>query len=68
MTMRKYLLAGLVIGVWALPGCATMSKTAEENQRAWGQQLDIEMRELGDDWNYVLMADRPNRLSKYQIR
>lgn len=68
--MRSRLLFATLIGFAALicSGCATMTKTGEESMRSQRQIVDLEMRELTEDWNYLWLADRQPRLTKWHTR
>lgn len=68
--MRNRLLIATLIGFAAMAcgGCATMTRTGEENARMQRQIVNLEMRQIADDWNYVWLADRQPRLTKWHTR
>jgi uncharacterized protein YceK len=66
--MRKCLLLGLGVGLALLAGCATVTKTADENVANQKQIVGLEMRQIADDWNLIWMTDRQNRLSRWITR
>lgn len=66
--MRKCLLLGLGIALAAIAGCATVTRTADENLANQIQIADLEMRQIADDWNLIWMTDRQNRLSRWITR
>jgi hypothetical protein len=66
--MRTWLLLGL-LGLVALgTGCATVTMTSEENLAMTRNHAELEMREIGDDWNMIWLNDRQNRLSRWHTR
>lgn len=66
--MRKWLLLGLLIGLGSTVGCATVTKTAAENRATMRQITELNMRQIGDDWNLIWLTDRQCRLTKWQTR
>lgn len=66
--MRAVLMLGLIVGLLVCTGCATMTQTPAEVRADYGKNLEYSMRQLADDCNYVLMLDRPTRLSRWLIR
>lgn len=68
--MRNRFLTVALIGFAALicNGCASMTRTGEENVRMQTQIVNLEMLQIADDWNYLWLADRQPRLSKWHTR
>lgn len=66
--MRALLLAGLFAVLAVATGCATVTKTPEEVSAMQKQILDIDSRQLADDWNYLWLSDRPYRLTRWHMR
>ena len=66
--MRKWLLLGLLAGLAFASGCATVTKTREENLATYRQIADLDVRQIGDDWNLIWMADRQTRLTRWVTR
>jgi hypothetical protein len=66
--MRKWLLLGLLAGLAVTAGCATVTKTAEENRATQRQVAAFDLRQMGDDWNLLWMADRQSRLTRWHTR
>ena len=66
--MRALLLLALLLGVAVLGGCATMTQSPADVRAAYARSFEYDMRQLADDCNYVLMLDRPSRLSKWVMR
>jgi len=66
--MRMWLLLGLLAGVALSAGCATVTKTPEENRASIRSALELDMRQIGDDWNLIWLADRQGRLTRWHTR
>lgn len=67
--MKKFLLSlvlftGLLVG---LTGC-TVVETPEEHSRRLGVQLEIQMREIVEDFDYVWLFERESRLTMWHPR
>ena len=66
--MRALLLLGLIVGLAATAGCATMTQSAAEVRTTYGRAWEYEFRQMADDWNYAWHVDRPSRLTRWQMR
>ena len=66
--MRKWLLAGLLASLALGAGCATMTKTPEENLTNYRSIVELDMLQLADDWNMIWLMDRQCRLTKWHTR
>ena len=66
--MRKWIFLGLLAGLAAAAGCATVSKTPEENLYTYRAINELDMREITDDWNLIWLADRQCRLTRWITR
>ncbi len=66
--MRNWLLLGFLAGTALLAGCATVTKTPEENVAYTNQIIDLNVRQMADDWNLIWMANRQCRLSPWLTR
>lgn len=67
--MRRVLGALILFSVGAgMAGCATITMSAEENQDRYDRNLALMGRQIGDDWDYFLLAHRPSRLTFYHTR
>lgn len=66
--MRKLaiLVAGL-LGV-AVTGCNGVVKNYDERMNTYGQALDMDLRQMVDDWDKVWLADRQYRLTRWHTR
>ena len=66
--MRKWLLLGLLGGLAAAAGCATVTKSPADNVANFRSIVELDMREMADDWNMIWLTDRQGRLTKWQTR
>lgn len=66
--MRKWLLLGLLAGLALTTGCATVTKTGAENRATHRQIVELDARQIADDWNLIWMADRQCRLTRWHTR
>ncbi len=66
--MYKLLWLGLLVGLGMLAGCATVSKTPEENLTTQRQIAELDLRQVADDWNLIWLADRQSRLTRWHTR
>jgi hypothetical protein len=66
--MRMWLLLGLLAGLALATGCATVTRTPEENSANVRSVLELDMREMADDWNLIWLADRQGRLTRWHTR
>jgi hypothetical protein len=66
--MRMWLLLGLLAGLAVATGCATVTMSPQENRANVRSVLELDMREMADDWNMIWMADRQTRLTRWHTR
>ena len=66
--MRKWILLGLLAGLAAAAGCATVTKTPSDNAANMRSIVELDMREMADDWNTMWLMDRQDRLTKWHTR
>lgn len=66
--MRMWLLLGLLSGLAVAAGCATVTKTPGENLAHVRSVLELDMLQIGDDWNLIWLADRQGRLTRWHTR
>lgn len=59
------LLAAMLVTLF---GCAAPGRTASEVHRDHARKVITENKQLQDDWDDVLMLDRPSRLSDKYVR
>jgi hypothetical protein len=65
---RILLLAATLTALAAAGGCATVTKTPEEVGAMYKHILDIDSRQMADDWNYLWLADRQYRMTRWHMR
>lgn len=65
--MRKCLLL-LLVAAASMVGCATVTKTPEENLAATRAVTELDLRQMADDWNLLWLVDRQSRLTKWHTR
>lgn len=66
--MRRLFVLGLVLGAGWITGCAGVVKTPEDRSNIYAQVLDMDMRQLNDDWDAFWLADRQYRLTRWRLR
>ncbi len=66
--MRVLLITGILAAIGLSSGCATVTKSSDEVHATYRQILDIDTRQIGDDWNYLWLADRQYRLTRWHMR
>lgn len=66
--MRTLLVLVGVLGLVAMTGCNGVARTADERKFKAKQALDMDMRQIADDWDRIWLADRQYRLTRWQMR
>ena len=66
--MRKWILLGLLAGLAAAAGCATVTKSPADNVANFRSIVELDLREVGDDWNLIWLTDKQTRLTKWHTR
>ena len=56
-----------VIALFAIPGCSVTKNAAEVRNDA-AQSLDLDARQIVDDWNMIWMVDRQYRMTRWHTR
>ncbi len=64
-TLALLIAAAAVVG---LSGCNGVAKSKTEIHNTVKQTLDMDMRQIVDDWNMIWLADRQGRLTRWQTR
>lgn len=65
--MRRLVFLMVVVGIATAAGC-TVTKTDEEVATTIRQSVDLDMRQIVEDWNYIWLVDRQYRLTKWHTR
>jgi len=63
---RMLVLLALLVGM--MMGCSGMVSTHKEQARRYRTIVNIDMRQIVDDWDYFWLADRPMYLSYWYYR
>jgi hypothetical protein len=65
----KFWLLTMALAAMMLPlaGCETLTDTSAENQVRLEHAAVMNLRQLNNDWQYVLYVERPMWLSRYPI-
>jgi len=68
--MRICLLVGVLIGLLAvLGGCGQgVVMTKAERWNSFRESVDMDLRQLADDWDTLWLADRQYRLTRWYTR
>ncbi|HSZ57389.1 MAG TPA: hypothetical protein VK797_17120 [Tepidisphaeraceae bacterium] len=59
------LLAGALL---ATSGCATPGYTATENGRIAERNMNYDLLQMTDDWNYLWLYDKPSRSTTWTVQ
>lgn len=65
--MRAVIAFVAFVALVAIPGCGVTKNSAEVRSTA-RQSIDLDMRQIVDDWNHIWMVDRQYRLTKWHTR
>lgn len=65
---RLCCLVVLITPLVVLTGCQGVVKSKEEVRATYDRVLDMDMRQMSDDWNLLWLADRQYRLTKWHLR
>jgi len=57
-----------LIGVVMSTGCATLTKTADENANQVKASWRTDMRAMADDWNMIWLTDHETRMTRWHTR
>lgn len=67
--MRLAILSfGLLLGLCGLSGCTGVVQSQADRENTYRQALDMDTRQLVDDWDALWLADRKYRLTRWEIR
>lgn len=66
--MRALVLIMALAGFAALCGCQGVARTPSEIQNNAAQSVDMDLRQITDDWNTLWMVDRQYRLTRWHTR
>ncbi len=66
--MRKLVILVAIVGLAAVAGCAGVARSSQEIRNVNKQALDMDMRQIVDDWNMLWLADRQSRMTRWHTR
>jgi outer membrane murein-binding lipoprotein Lpp len=66
--MRTLVLLIAAVVVASLAGCIGVAKSKTDIHNTAMQTLDMDMRQIVDDWNMIWLADRQGRQTRWQTR
>lgn len=66
--MRVLLLVASLCLLGFSTGCAGVVKSPDDRANTYSHVLEMDMRQLADDWDGFWLADRQYRLTKWRIR
>ncbi len=67
--MRKCVLFGVLIALSVLVGCGPgVVKTEAERVNAFRESVEMDMRQMADDWDTLWLVNRQYRLTRWQVR
>lgn len=66
--MRTWVVLGFVAVLGLVAGCATMTRTPQENMANVRSIIEVDALEMADDWNMIWLTDRQCRLSRWHVR
>ena len=65
--MRKLFILVALVGLAAVSGCGVTRSSAEIRNIA-KQSIDMDMRQMVDDWNMLWLIDHQSRLTRWHTR
>ncbi len=65
--MKKLLILSVLVACICMSGCSMTETTGERFQR-YGNIVDIQSRQMTEDWDYFWLMDRPSNLSPWHVR
>lgn len=65
--MRKLVILVAIVGLAAVVGCG-VTRSSHEIRNVVKQDLNMDMRQLVDDWNMLWMVDRQSRRTRWHTR
>lgn len=66
--MRVLIVLTGLISLLAIVGCNGVTKDAAEIRNTAAQSIDLDMRQITDDWNAIWLVDRQYRLTRWNTR
>lgn len=67
--MRRAVFFGMLIGLSVLMGCGNgVVNSKADRVNAFRQSVDMDLRQLADDWDTLWLVDRQYRMTRWQTR
>ncbi len=66
--MRKLFWIAMLVGIAVATGCATVAETPQEHMATYKSVVDLDMRQIADDWSLIWLDDRQGRLTRWLTR
>jgi len=68
--MKSLAMLTLLAGALCLTttGCETPGYTASENARVVGRNMSYDMRQITDDWQDLLLMEKPSHLTRWAVQ
>lgn len=57
-----------VVALFAISGCNGVTKNDAEIRATASQSIDLDARQIVDDWNSIWLVDRQYRLTRWHTR
>ena len=67
--MKSLAMLTLLAGaLFLLTGCETPAYTSSENARMVGRNMSYDLRQVTDDWEDLLLLDKPSHLTRWGVQ
>ena len=67
--MKSLAMLTLLVGsLFLVTGCATPGYTASENARNLGRNMSYDLLQTTDDWNDLLIMEKPSHLTRWAVQ
>lgn len=66
--MKIVLLIALLAGAFVSTGCSTPAYSPTERHNLIARDMNYDLRQATDDWDYVLLFRPPSRLTLWDVR
>lgn len=66
--MRWGCFAFVLVALGMVSGCAGVVRTPEERANVFRKSVDMDLKQLADDWDTLWLQDRQYRLTRWHVR
>ena len=67
--MKSLAMLTLLVGsLFLVTGCATPAYTPAENARNIGRNMSYDLLQTTDDWNDLLLMEKPSHLTRWSVQ